>query len=278
MVVKKDKKENILLSKRIDKFIDWYYDNLVKNHYIKSKEINKLTKLRNFIEKMAVWYELKYPSIYFSDNIDVNSKFTFNEFYNLLDLEEKSYFTVSRYYNVLKLGEKSPYSYIYLSYEGYITGTEGIQKYTKNVLNDKDLIGLHITDLPSIFIQNNIDLISNNSINNTIDNVNKSIYFKQELLNSVLYCILERGNKSFGPRRGLLFAKEFNLDIDIPMIYGIDLTDNNLIYLIDEYLSLGGHKDLKCYVNYYSKFDNDIINVTNIKNLINKNEKKLVKH
>lgn len=278
MVVKKDKKENILLSKKIDDFIKWYYDNLVKDHYIKKVEENKVAKLRNFIEKMAVWYELKYPPIYFTDNVDVSSKFTFDDFYNLLDLEEKSYFAIPRYYNVLKLGDKLPYTYIYLSNNGYVTGLEKNKKHANNQLNDKDIIGLHVNALPNLFLKNNLELEDNNSINNTINNVNKSIYFKQELYNAILYRILERGGSVYGPKRGLKFAQEFNLDIDIPMIYGINYTNKNMLDLVDEYLSLGGHKDLNCYVNYYFKSNNDTINVIEINDLVNKNEKKLVKH
>ena len=44
---------NISLSTKVDDYIKWYYGNI---------EYNDSTQLRNLIEKIAVWYELRYPS------------------------------------------------------------------------------------------------------------------------------------------------------------------------------------------------------------------------
>ena len=41
--------------------IQWNYENMVKGHYTDIGEYWVPIELRNFIEKMAVWYELRYP-------------------------------------------------------------------------------------------------------------------------------------------------------------------------------------------------------------------------
>jgi len=49
------------LDTKVDNFIEWYSKNLVKGYYTESGEYTKPRELRNLIEKMAVWYELRYP-------------------------------------------------------------------------------------------------------------------------------------------------------------------------------------------------------------------------
>lgn len=44
---------NISLSTKVDDYIKWYYGNI---------EYDDSAQLRNLIEKIAVWYELRYPS------------------------------------------------------------------------------------------------------------------------------------------------------------------------------------------------------------------------
>ena len=52
---------DIYLDDKVDEFIDWYYKNMVKGNYTDIGEFHKPNEMRNFIEKMAVWYELRYP-------------------------------------------------------------------------------------------------------------------------------------------------------------------------------------------------------------------------
>ena len=47
------------LDTKVDNFIEWYSKNLVKGYYTESGEYLKPRELRNLIEKMAVWYELR---------------------------------------------------------------------------------------------------------------------------------------------------------------------------------------------------------------------------
>ena len=50
-----------------------------------------------------------------------------------------------------------------------------------------------------------------------------------------------------------LFANEFGCDKNIPIAYGIDLSDPNLEQLLRVYLSDGGSLDLVCYLNYFNR-------------------------
>jgi len=68
-----------------------------------------------------------------------------------------------------------------------------------------------------------------------------------------MYRIIERGGNRIGPRRAFMFAKEFNLDINIPMKYGVDHSDPGLYHFISEYIKSGGAKDLVCISNYFSR-------------------------
>jgi len=53
--------KSISLDAKVDDYIKWNYENMVKGQYTDIGEYWKPIELRNFIEKMAVWYELRYP-------------------------------------------------------------------------------------------------------------------------------------------------------------------------------------------------------------------------
>lgn len=52
---------NVSLDAKVDDYIKWNYENMVKGKYTPLGEHRVPIDLRNFIEKMAVWYELRYP-------------------------------------------------------------------------------------------------------------------------------------------------------------------------------------------------------------------------
>lgn len=59
----------------------------------------------------------------------------------------------------------------------------------------------------------------NNELEATINNVENRSYQKEEMLNCVMYRIIERGGNRIGPRRAFLFAKEFGRNIDLSLIH-----------------------------------------------------------
>ena len=80
--------------------------------------------------------------------------------------------------------------------------------------------------------------------------------------------MIQRGQNRIGPRRAFLFAKEFDTNIDIPMIYGIDYSDLNLKIFINEYIKAGGTKDLACYVNYFCSDSDNLEKIITIETLL----------
>ena len=84
-----------------------------------------------------------------------------------------------------------------------------------------------------------------------------------------MYRIIERGGNRIGPRRGFIFAKEFNRNIDIPMMYAVDTSDPGLRTFMNEYLKSGGRTDLICYENYFRRKSNHpILRKTTVRKLV----------
>lgn len=80
---------------------------------------------------------------------------------------------------------------------------------------------------------------------------------KKGILNCVMYMLMFRGGNRVGPRRALIFAKEFGLDIDIPVKYEIDISDPYLLDFLFTYIRLGGNTALNCYVDCRTRLESD---------------------
>jgi len=72
-----------------------------------------------------------------------------------------------------------------------------------------------------------------------------------ELLNAVMYRVIERGGAKNGPRRGLAFAQNFSLDAKIPMMYAPDRDNTDLLSMYNSYQKLNSDEDFTCYINYF---------------------------
>ena len=168
---------------------------------------------------------------YTKDLLDENSDINlldWDEFYNTkafinsLPFEESFYLTKPWYDSCISINE---YSTLYLSTKGVVTNAEDVEKDTNGIVTNEELIGLHIKDVIKFLKQKGIELSEKNKLTDAIDLYKKRVYAKEEMLNCVMYRIIERGGNRIGPRRAFLFAKEFNRNIDIPMMYGIDYSD-----------------------------------------------------
>lgn len=272
------------LSAKIDDFIEWYYDNMVKRFEFNLPKEKQ--KMRNFIEKMAVWYELRYPNYkidelinrkrtgeididdvmfnsnpYVNDNVDSESDvryFEWTEFYNVetfigaLSPEERRIFSTPRYQEIVFLSLNSSMAHLHLTPLGIVEIAEDISIYTKGKVDDSELVGLHIKEVLELFNMRNVRLESSNEIEEALTDIENWNQQKEYFLDCVMYRIIERGGSKFGPRRGFLFAQEFKRNINIPMMYGIDTSDTNLRCFINEYLKSGGSVNLICFANYFS--------------------------
>lgn len=253
----KIKYKDIILEKKVDDFIIWYYKNMVKGEYTDIGEYRVPIKIRNFIEKMAVWYELKYPEYVIDKKIsgeitECEDFYDTKTFINSLPYSEKLYIQRPRYNELVYLDPDKRSARLHLTSRGFVDASEGVSIFTKNRVSDKELKMKHIKDVINLFNEREIILPINNELEETINDFKKRVYQKEELLNCVMYRIIERGGNRIGARRALLFAKEFERNIDIPMMYGMDITDPALKVFMNEYLKAGGKKDLACYINYFS--------------------------
>lgn len=190
------KDEPINLDNKVDKFIDWCKNNV--NGKESAKEINTL------INKIASWYELRYPSS------DVSRLF-------LESSQEQSYANEVTFNN---------------------------NPYVNEICDDKS--ECRNLDWSDFF---------NFSVFTELLSWKEKYYFRmlrERILNCAMYRIIQRGGNRIGPRRALLFAKEFERDINIPMMYGVDRSDPYLKTFIHKYLDAGGSRDLVCYEDYFS--------------------------
>jgi len=282
-----NKKVPISLNDKVNEFIDWYLKNMVKGHYAESGEYQQLTKMRDFIEKMAVWYELRYPDyeiyrltaeskqestdiddIMFNRNNYINASLDresdvrildWDEFYNTetfinsLPSEERHLLEKPRYRSLVYVEQGHIGAHLHLTTDGIVEESERIDIYTNFKIKDQDLQGMHIKDVVHVLKDNGIVLPSDNELENAVNSAERWNYQREEMLNCVMYRIIERGGARVGPRRAFLFAKEFGRDIDIPMIYGIDCSDPELRRFIIEYIKASGNESLVCYRNYFDR-------------------------
>lgn len=277
------------LDAKVEEFIAWYQENLVKGYYTESGEYKKPRELRNLIEKMAVWYELRYPKYfvnkimpgseleakdvsacmfqqnpYINEQLDENSEvrildwenfYNFDAFLASLPYEERRFFEGICYRGLLYLGLPKTSAHLRVDKDGYVQSAEGVSACLNYKISDKQLKGLHVKRIVGMLKFEKFPLSPDNELEEAIRYADNWYQLRKGILDCAMYRIMERGGNRIGPRRGLLFAKEFKRDIDIPMRYGVDTSDPGLRILINEYLKAGGSKKLICYKDYFSRTD-----------------------
>ena len=277
-------KKMIFLNEKIDNFINWYGETFLfsEDEIIKNQ---KKKKVRNLIEKMAVWYELRYPEyeinrlmpcssqeqasvseIMFKNNPYITGllpeqtdtkELDWNEFYNSevfiqsLPWEERCMFMKRKYDTMVFLNPPYGSAHLHLNPHGVVEISEFVSHMTKKIIQDEELINLTAKQVVELFKARGIELPVNNELEKNIRNSDNYEYRTEELLNCVMYRIIERGGNRIGPRRGFLFAKEFKRDIDIPMMFGVDYPDSGLRLFVNEYIKAGGSPNLECYMEYF---------------------------
>ena len=285
--VKSKKQNDMYLNHKVDEFIKWYYVNCVKGNYTDIGEYQFPREMRNFIEKMAVWYELRYPEYevnrlmpgsgqesievsdvmfnenkYINDQLDEESEvriLDWDKFYNTkafinsLPWEERVYFNKPKYSDIVYFDLKKRTAHLHLTKNGIVEFSELHHLFDEYGITDENLVGMHIKDVLSLFREKDIKLPENNELEQNVRRVDTYTKCKEEMLNSVMYRIIERGGNRVGPRRAFLFAKEFGRNIDIPMMYAVDYSDPGLRRFMNEYIKAGGSKDLECLVGYFSR-------------------------
>lgn len=277
-----------VLDDKVDEFIDWYFENMVKGEYTEFGEYSIPIDMRNFIEKMAVWYELRYPDYevnrmmrccsqeqkningvmfannqYINDMLDEDSEIKdleWDKFYNTkafinsLSIDERYIISKPKYQDIVYWDRDYNYSMAHLHLTG--NGCVLMSEYMEHVIpgiSNENLEGKNIKEIVSILKEKGVNFPENSGFLKAIQDYDNWLYQKDEMLNCVMYRIIERGGNRIGPRRAFLFAKEFGRNIDIPMAYGVDTSDPGLRLFMNEYIKAGGSKNLVCYIGYGSR-------------------------
>ena len=278
---KNQTKRDIDLDVKINNFINWYLKNMVKGHCDDIRKSQKSNNMRKFIEKMAVWYELRYPDYKINKLISMSSQeaIEINDNIKVLGWDEFVFIANERaylsnpeypkYYNLKNVDAR-----LELTSTGIIQNSEELNSLKLRLSDDerrtidKEFKGKHIEELVKFLKERATNSDVYKDLEEIITNYNNQLYQKEEMLNCVMYRIIERGGNRIGPRRALLFAKEFGRNIDIPMMYGIDYSDPGLRKFIIEYIKAGGSKDLICYIGYFSMRQSQKIDTVTIDELL----------
>ncbi len=270
-------KDTYDLNDKVEEFIEWYKNNMVKGLYTDIGEYHLPNEMRNFIEKIAVWYELRYPNdkvnliiesskklksienIIKQNNKQTNPEteiYGIKSFYDALSNEEKFYLSQPNYRSIVYWKGVLCSAHLHLSKNGTVEMSECMDTVIPGISNE-DLEGKNIKEVVKIIRKKGIIIPEDSELTKAIQDYNNLNYQKEEILNCVMYRIIERGGNRIGPKRAFLFAKEFGRDISIPMMYAIDYSDPGLRLFINEYIKAGGSKDLECLVGYFSKVSKD---------------------
>ncbi len=279
-------KKTIDLDDKVDQFIKWYKDNMIKGYYTEMDQQHLLIKMRNFIEKMAVWYELRYPDyevdrfifgsrqedakvskVMFQDNPYIHDLLgsdsevgvlDWDEFYNVqafidsLPRDEKFLLLKPQYQDIVYWDCDSSSAHLHLSQDGTVEMAEYMD-YVIPGISSEDLEGKNIKEVIKLIQDKKIKIPKDSEFVKAVNGYDKWTYQNEEIFNCVMYRIIARGGNRLGPHRAFLFAKEFKRNIDIPMMYGVDRADPDLRLFVNEYIKAGGSKELVCYNGYFSR-------------------------
>lgn len=205
---------------------------------------------------------------------NVLSTLEWNEFYNLeafinsLPFKEAFLLYEAKYDNIVYVNPTTRSAHLHLNKNGTIAIAENISLWTRNNIKDNDIEGMDIKDAVKLIKEKGYELPNNNELESAINRVEKQNKIKEEIFNCAMYKILERGGTRIGPRRAFLFAQEMGLNIDVPLIYGIDYSDPGLRAFVNEYIKAGGHTDLECYNDYRFHKDEKMFETTTIGHIL----------
>lgn len=289
-LLKKFQKEQLItneLEQYIEDYLSWYKENLL-NSLPENEQNYYLTNLRHFIDKMACWYEMRFPdstlesstsdeinSIMFdSSQIEENWEDFFNtkKFIHSLPIEERLLIARPKYPETVWLDKENGFAHLHLTSKGRITLAEGIYFIKKNLPQyevasdgtvkeikssqssynaiEANLTGKTIKEALEYMHTYDIPVPLENGFQEAIDKYENQIIAKQRLLNAVSHKIMSRGEPQLAALRALIFAQEFGTDINVPGKYGIYSYSPNRDKFIERFVEAGGDKDLLGYKNY----------------------------
>lgn len=225
-----------------------YFNNwVIENNYFEDMDIVELQK---FINVMATWYTLRYPSEVLESDSMPSTKIdrlltNQNEY---LDFVLKG--PVNKRNMVLVRDDVDGDIILTMRVDENLGVTCVIENNTN--LDSEILLNKDLKKVVDILRENNIVLYDEKTPFNILEVIKeyeKQEYFKKGLLNTIMGEVISRDIK-YGPIRGMKFAKEFNLDLTEPLRYGISTDDDINRKLIKEYLAVETNQDVECYLDY----------------------------
>lgn len=268
------------IDQQLEDYFKWYQDNILDYQCRDEEKNEELKKLKKLISKFVAWYEIRYPDYelscmvpfpYSDDSFPMNEilkeekqvsdEFDWSTFYDKkvflksLSQEEKMLISNKYIFNGVR----------WLHFKSQKDLLHGIQVKLSKKMNVSYLFNItlnsieHLSNIKGKNIEEAIQILKEHGYElekndrSFLEYYNSTKENSCKILEAVMYSLMKSGGRYTGPRRALLFAQEFHLNMDIPMSYGVISDDENTLYLIDEYLKNGGHEDLICCVDYFRK-------------------------
>ena len=268
------------IDQQLEDYFKWYQDNILNYQCRDEEKSEEMKKLKKLISKFVAWYEIRYPDYelscmipfpYSDDSFPMNEilkeekqvsdEFDWATFYDKkvflksLSIEEKMLISNKYIFNGVR----------WLHFKSQNDLLHGIQVKLSKKMNVSYLFNItlnsieHLSNIKGKNIEEAIQILKEHGYElekndrSFLEYYNSTKENSCKILEAVMYSLMKSGGRYAGPRRALLFAQEFHLNMDIPMSYGVISEDDNTLYLIDEYLKKGGHEDLTCYVDSFIK-------------------------
>lgn len=268
------------IDQQLEDYFKWYQDNILDYQCRDEEKNEELKKLKKLISKFVAWYEIRYPDYELScmvpftysddsfpmneilkeekqvsDEIDWATFYDKKVFLKSLSIEEKMLISNKYIFNGVR----------WLHFKSQNDLLHGIQVKLSKKMNVSYLFNItlnsieHLSNIKGKNIEEAIQILKEHGYElekndrSFLEYYNSTKENSCKILEAVMYSLMKSGGRYAGPRRALLFAQEFHLNMDIPMSYGVISDDENTLYLIDEYLKNGGHEDLICCVDYFRK-------------------------
>lgn len=268
-------KTNYELTDRVDKLIKWATKNVAPIGHTPCGIFCYPERLRNLIEKVAFWYELRYT------NNEVNQLCYYGASEDINMDEILFHKKMSDGQSVWSQGfDKDTFLSTLENQEGYLLKEpefpsrkmEGLtyfyQIQFQKIIDEKTKQQTVVATFPTLDDANELIILKKN-VADVITEYYNACYLHQELLNCIMYRIIDHEANRVGPRRAMLFAKEFGTDIRVPMQYGVDTSDPGLKNEIEFYLSLGGTPDIDCLINYsWREKKNQTLEIESLKKIM----------
>ena len=256
-----------LFAKKIENFLTDYRRSFTDN--IECADI-RVTEMKNFIEKMTIIYEIIYPDIAFFqakegefvDNTivsqimfpkntnqvssidETNKELKIRQMIKLLSDEERSLLRKARYNEEINLVSNNiwnPWDRVRLTKRGFVEQAYLNKK--SSALKDEKLKGYHIKEVVEKLKAKDITEKAYIELIDEIKRVDKLNKQRDEMLECIMFRIMERGNDFLGARRALIFANDFKTNLDEPLAYEINGTTEefDIAAFLKQYREFGGN-------------------------------------